>query len=65
MELCFLRMGLDGKANLYKYGLNTDSTVKISVTGVDMYPQVSPDGKSLLFISSAKGNRDVAFLLVP
>ncbi len=52
------------RATLWLYDLETDSLYQLTSSGMDMYPQWSPDSANLLFESSRSGNMDVWVMAV-
>ncbi len=63
--IAFWAWDTSANATLWLYNVSSDSTVRLTSDGNDMYPQWGgPDGKRLLFSSTRAGNSDVTVLLL-
>ncbi len=64
-KIAFWGWTTGGHANIRLYSLTTEKLTDLTRSGTDMYPQWNPDGQSILFSSTRKGNRDIMLLAVP
>lgn len=55
----------DNTASIWLYDLQKDTARSITNGGIDMYPQWSPDGKTLIYESDNQGQMDLMSISVP
>jgi Tol biopolymer transport system component len=64
-KIAFWSWNKDATASIMLYDIMTSAVTALTAGGVDMYPQWSPDGTTILFETSSNGQVDLATLAVP
>jgi Tol biopolymer transport system component len=63
-SVAFWAWNKDNTASIWRYDVASDTATPLTADGIDMYPQWSPDGKTLLLESNYGGQIDLVTLAV-
>ncbi len=64
-KIAFWSWNKDNKASIWLYDLKPSTSKALTSGGIDMYPQWSPDGSTVLFETSIDNQIDLVTLKVP